>query len=143
MCNENKLHKKNINPKNLGEKHDKEHAVWNRRSFLQALGLTSVGSIMLGKLPVSAANQTPLSAALTTSDNDRVLVIIRLKGGNDGLNTVIPQYDFDTYANLRPNIKIENNNSFALSADFRMPNYMQDLQPLWNDGKMKIAHGVG
>ncbi|MDC9722691.1 MAG: DUF1501 domain-containing protein [Urechidicola sp.] len=143
MCKENKLHKKYINPKDLGENHDKEHAVWNRRSFLQALGLTSVGSIMLGKLPVSAANQTPLSAALTTSDNDRVLVIIRLKGGNDGLNTVIPQYDFDTYANLRPNIKIESNNSFALSSDFRMPNYMQDLQPLWNDGKMKIAHGIG
>ncbi|NKQ39205.1 MAG: DUF1501 domain-containing protein, partial [Methanosarcinales archaeon] len=134
--------RKKIKIKNI-ENHDKEHAVWNRRSFLQALGLTGAGSIMLGKLPVSASVQTPLSAALTSSDNDRVLVIIRLKGGNDGLNTVIPQYDYDTYANLRPNIKIENNNSFALSDDFRMPNYMQELQSLWSGGKMKIAHGVG
>lgn len=139
MCKEN--HK--IKSKNIEDTHDKEHAVWNRRSFLQALGLTTVGSIMLGKTPISAANRTPLSAALTSSDNDRVLVIIRLKGGNDGLNTVIPQFDYDTYANLRPSIKIENNNSFALSPDFRMPNYMQGMESLWNDGKMKIAHGVG
>ncbi|MFT5250062.1 MAG: hypothetical protein ACI93P_001797 [bacterium] len=139
MCKE--THKKKS--KDIGTSHDKEHAVWNRRSFLQALGLTSVGSIMLGQLPVSASNSTPLSAALTQSDNDRVLVIIRLKGGNDGLNTVIPQFDYDTYANLRPSIKIENSNSFPLSPNFRMPNYMQGVQSLWNDGKMKVAHGVG
>jgi len=123
-------------------KHEKEHAVWSRRSFLQALGLSSAG-VVLGGLPISAATKTPLSAALTTSDNDRVLVIIRLKGGNDGLHTVIPQYDYDTYANLRPTIKIETANSFALSDDYSMPNYMQDLNGLWNTGKMKIVHGVG
>ena len=143
MCQDKKIKIKKGNTKSIDKNHDKEHAVWNRRSFLQALGLTSASSIVLGKLSVSAATQTPLSAALTTADNDRVLVIVRLKGGNDGLNTVIPQYDFDTYANLRPTIKIETPNSFALSSDFRMPNYMQGLESLWNGGKMKIAHGVG
>ena len=123
--------------------HDQEHAKWNRRSFLQALGLVSSGSILLGKTPVSAMNPTPLTQALANSNSDRVLVIIRLKGGNDGLNTVIPAYDYGTYSNIRPNIKITNANSFALSTEFRMPNYMQDLQNLWSNDKMKIVHGVG
>ncbi len=123
--------------------HDKEHAKWNRRSFLQALGLVSSGSIILGKTPVSAMNPTPLTTALGKSNSDRVLVIIRLKGGNDGLNTVIPTYDYSTYSNLRPTIQINQSNSFALSTEFRMPNYMQDIQNLWNSGKMKIVHGVG
>ena len=77
------------------------------------------------------------------SESDRVLVIVRLKGGNDGLNTVIPKYDYSTYANLRPTLKITDANSFALSNEFRMPNYMNSLQPIWNDGKMKVIHGVG
>ncbi len=141
MCLDKKLNKNSSDTSK--DNHDKEHATWNRRSFLQALGLTGAASIMLGKVPVSAATKTPLSAALTTSDNDRVLIIIRLKGGNDGLNTVIPQYDYDTYANLRPTIKIPSSESFALSTDFRMPNYMQDMQDLWNNGKMKIVHGIG
>lgn len=127
----------------LGKKHDKEHAVWNRRSFLQALGLAGAGSIVLGKIPVSAATITPLNVALAESETDKVLVLIRLKGGNDGLNTVIPQYDYDKYANLRPTLKIDRNNSFALSNDFRMPNYMDPLQTLWGEGKMKVVHGVG
>ena len=124
-------------------KHDKEHAVWNRRSFLQALGLAGSGSLVAGRLPIYANAPTPLSAALSLSESDRVLVIVRLKGGNDGLNTVIPKYDYSTYANLRPSLRINDSDSFALSNEFRMPNYMNSLLPIWNDGKMKIVHGVG
>ena len=123
--------------------HDKEHAVWNRRSFMQALGLVGTGSMLLGKLPVSAATSTPLSAALSISESENVLILVRLKGGNDGLNTVIPNYDYDKYANLRPTLRIDSANSFALSNEFRMPNYMNSLQPFWSEGKMKIVHGVG
>jgi len=75
---------------------------------------------MLGKIPVSASTITPLSKALSTSENDKILIIARLKGGNDGLNTVIPYYDYDTYANLRPTLRIKQNDSFALSNDFKM-----------------------
>ena len=128
---------------NKNNKHQKEHAVWNRRSFLHALGLAGTASLVAGKLPIYASAPTPLSNAINLSDSDRVLVIIRLKGGNDGLNTVIPQYDYANYAALRPTLKINSANSFALSTDFRMPNYMNALLPLWNTGKMKVVHGVG
>jgi uncharacterized protein (DUF1501 family) len=36
------------------------------------------------------------------------IVLIQLSGGNDGLNTVVLINQYDTYANLRPNIKLSN-----------------------------------
>ena len=40
--------------------------------------------------------------------SNRKLVLINLKGGNDGLNTIIPINQYDTYSVLRPNIKVSN-----------------------------------
>ena len=44
---------------------------------------------------------------LPSGDNDRVLVVVQLNGGNDGLNTVIPIEYFSQYANSRKNIYIQ------------------------------------
>jgi len=123
--------------------HDQEHATWSRRSFIQALGLAGGGSIMLGGAAISAAKASPLSVALANSENDRILVIIRLKGGNDGLNTIVPVYDYATYANLRPTIRHQQNQLLNLDADFAIPNYMDSLEALWGEGQMKVVHGVG
>ena len=81
--------------------------------------------MMLGGTNVSATAPSPLSVALSGSENDNILVIIRLKGGNDGLNTVVPLYDYDTYANLRPTIRHQENELLSLSPDFAIPNYMK------------------
>lgn len=139
MCNHD--NKKHTNPKSKA--HHDEHKQWNRRSFLQALGLTGAGTMMLSGAPLSASTNTKLAAAISASDTDRVLVIIRLKGGNDGLNTIVPIYDYDTYAQSRPTIKHELNSLINLGSDFGMPNYMSDLQGLWNNGAMKVVHSVG
>ncbi|WP_400076031.1 DUF1501 domain-containing protein [Winogradskyella sp. R77965] len=123
--------------------HDLEHKKWNRRSFLQALGLAGAGSMMLGGMPVSASTNSKLAAAISNSETDRILVIIRLKGGNDGLNTIVPIYDYDTYASYRPSIKHNLSQVTQLNSDFGMPNYMNDLLNLWDNGAMKVIHGVG
>ena len=141
MPNKNKL----WSTKNKAAKiaHDQEHATWNRRSFIQALGLAGAGSMMLAGTNVSATAPSPLSVALSGSENDNILVIIRLKGGNDGLNTVVPLYDYDTYANLRPTIRHQENELLSLSPDFAIPNYMNALESVWGEGNMKVIHGVG
>lgn len=123
--------------------HDKEHSLWNRRSFIQALGLAGAGGIMLGNAAVSASKASPLSIALSESENDRILVIIRLKGGNDGLNTIVPVYDYGTYQSLRPTIKHNQNDLFMLNSEFGIPNYMNSLESVWGEGAMKVVHGVG
>jgi uncharacterized protein (DUF1501 family) len=141
MPNKNKL----WSTKNKAAKiaHDQEHATWNRRSFIQALGLAGAGSMMLAGTNVSATAPSPLSVALSGSENDNILVIIRLKGGNDGLNTVVPLYDYGTYSNLRPTIRHQENELLSLSPDFAIPNYMSALESVWGEGNMKIIHGVG
>ncbi|MEY2997135.1 MAG: hypothetical protein RIQ82_514, partial [Bacteroidota bacterium] len=123
--------------------HNHEHDYWSRRSFIQALGLVGGGSILMGKQAVSAAQATPLTVALSESQNDNILVIIRLNGGNDGLNTIVPVYDYATYANLRPNIRHFEPNLLPLNDDFSIPDYMNDLESVWGDGQMKVVHGVG
>lgn len=133
-------HKRHIE---LPSHHDEEHERWSRRSFLQALGLAGSGTLMLGGTAVSASRPSSLASAIANSDSDRILVLIRLKGGNDGLNTIIPVYDYDRYAQLRPNLRIRQDKLFKLNDDFGMPNTMKNLQPLWGEGAMKIIHGVG
>ena len=143
MCNHHKGgHINASRPKN-DEKHNEEHKTWNRRSFLQALGLVGGGTIAFANNALTINKPSPLGMALTQSDNDNILLIVRLKGGNDGLNTVVPMYDYDTYASARPFIKINAQDTFALNEDFAMPNYMNPLESLWGDGKMKVVHGVG
>tara|TARA_R110002072_G_scaffold22615_1_gene79243 strand:+ start:60921 stop:62540 length:1620 start_codon:yes stop_codon:yes gene_type:complete len=142
MCNNHNIPKKESS-KDEKHIHDQEHAAWNRRSFIQALGLAGAGSMMLGQAAVSATKPSPLSVALAEAENDNILVIIRLKGGNDGLNTIVPVYDYGTYANLRPTIRHQQNDLINLNADFGIPNYMNALESMWGDGQMKVVHGVG
>lgn len=124
--------------------HDEEHSTWNRRSFMQALGLVGGGSIMLGGTNLTASAPSRLTTALANAENeDRVLVLVRLKGGNDGLNTIVPVYDYDFYANNRPTIKHIESSLYNLNADFGIPQSMADLQSLWGDGAMRVVHGVG
>jgi len=123
--------------------HANEHQKWDRRSFFKAMGLGIGGSMVLGKMHVAAASMSPLSAALSAADSDRILVLVRLKGGNDGLNTIVPISDYSAYANARPTLKIAQSDTFNLSPEFARPNFMGSLEPLWGDGKMKVVHGVG
>lgn len=130
----------NTNAKN---QHDKEHQEWSRRSFLQALGIGCTSSILLAGNQLSASTASPLAMALNTSDNDNILVLIRLDGGNDGLNTIVPMQNFDIYANARPSIYHRENSLISLDDNHAMPNYMEPLEALWGDGMMKVVNGVG
>ena len=123
--------------------HDQEHKYWSRRSFLQALGIAGSGSIMLGSNMLSASAPSPLTAAIANSNTDQILILIRLSGGNDGLSTVIPIQQYDTYANARPNIYIPESKILKLTDDFGVPTYMNALEPLWGEGQFKAVHGVG
>ncbi|AUC78907.1 twin-arginine translocation pathway signal [Nonlabens sp. MB-3u-79] len=138
MCD---THKKHLDPNSPS--HHEEHESWNRRTFLQALGIAGAGAFTLGGSQISSAMTSPITAALAASTNDRVLVVIRLKGGNDGLNTIVPVYDYSTYAANRASIALPQNSLYNLSPDFGLPSFMSSLQSRWGNGEMKIVHGVG
>ncbi|MGB5228099.1 MAG: DUF1501 domain-containing protein, partial [Eudoraea sp.] len=119
------------------------HKYWSRRSFLQALGIAGSGSMMLGSNMLTASAPSPLTAAIANADTDSILILIRLSGGNDGLSTVIPIEQYDTYANARPNIYIPESKILKLTDEFGIPTYMNSLEPMWGAGQVKAVHGVG
>ena len=126
-----------------GSAHENMHEEWGRRDFLKMTGFAALGSALaLSGYPVSAFAPSPVLAGLTNSDcGDRILVMLRLKGGNDGLNTIV-QRGNDTYYNIRPTLAVQENGLWALSDDYGMPNELLGLQPFWESGRMKVVHNV-
>ncbi len=98
-----------------GFAHEQEHAASSRRTFLQQLGMFGMGSFVLGQMPLSPLSASPLTHALDNAFDDRILVLIQMKGGNDGLNTIVPLYDYGFYRENRPTLAIPNNDIYKLS----------------------------
>lgn len=127
-----------------GMEHHKAHRQFGRRDFMRLTGLTALGSsLMLGKSAIQPFLPNRMMSELATADcGDRILVLVRLKGGNDGLNTLIPRGN-DEYYNIRPTLAVQENNLWSLSDEFGMPTAMQSLQPFWEEGRMQVVHNVG
>src|SRR5712675_1484729 len=81
----------------------------------------------------------------TYTDTDKVLVLIQLSGGNDGLNMVIPIEFYADYFNARQNIAIPQNKLLALNGTNKTGLHpsMTGLQTLFNNGKLSIVQAVG
>jgi uncharacterized protein (DUF1501 family) len=94
---------------------------------------------------MSAYGLTPELLELTggAAQTDRVLVLIQLIGGNDGLNTVIP---LDQYTNLmkaRANVAIAQNRVLPLRGSTGLHPAMAPIKNMFNDGKIGIVQSVG
>ncbi|MGK0388890.1 MAG: hypothetical protein ACI94Y_001622 [Maribacter sp.] len=123
-----------------GNLHERDHRLWTRRDFISKSSLLAGASLFLSQLPIRAFAKSPLAL---DSNNKNILVLIQLKGGNDGLNTIIPYYDFGRYKSLRPKIHVSKSDSIQLNNDFGMHQAMTPLKSLWDKGMMKIINNVG
>jgi uncharacterized protein (DUF1501 family) len=123
-----------------------------RRDFLTSAATTAASSMILPVLldgfgVKALGRDSALVRALrqtTASYQDRVLVIIYLNGGNDGLNTVIPRDQYSAYMGLRSSIAIPENEVLPLQGNDVTglhPN-MTGMQALYNEGKLSIVHSV-
>ncbi len=126
-----------------GKAHELDHQKWSRRGFIKNMGVAGSAGFLMGGFSIKSLLANPLAYALNCSDSDRIIVLIKLNGGNDGLNTVIPMYDYGRYTQLRPTIAISEQDTFMLDSEVALPNTMSSLQNLWNDGEMKVIHNVG
>lgn len=126
-----------------GKAHEHDHQSWTRKSFLSTLGIGALGSgFMLGGMSVNSMARTKFLNRLLAADNDRILILIQLGGGNDGLNTIVP-VENEIYYQKRPTIAISKEDSILLSDDIGMHPSMGSLQPLWGNGNMSVIHNVG
>ncbi|MEM6360005.1 MAG: DUF1501 domain-containing protein [Bacteroidota bacterium] len=124
-----------------------------RRSFLKKIPAVLGSSFALNNIPMRVmAEESHFLRLAEQSDNDRVLIILQLHGGNDGINMVIPSGNYDEYYFRRPNIAIPKLNSSRklIDLDSTMPSVDQvGLHPdmigakdLYDRGRMAIVQGV-
>ena len=110
-----------------------------RRTFIKRSSAATV-PVMLGGVKVSALNN-PFFNLL--DGDDRVLVLIQLDGGNDGLNMLVPK---DQYANLqatRPNVVVPESSILDLTDTLGFHPVMGDLKNVFDQGKLNIVQNVG
>jgi uncharacterized protein (DUF1501 family) len=99
------------------------------------------GSVVLGG--AGGITTSPVWTGLTgQASNGRILVIVELSGGNDGLNTVIPHGD-DAYYRARPHLGIRRDRAIRIDDHFAFQKTMSGFERLYKDGQMAIVHGVG
>ena len=84
-----------------------------RRSFLKKLPFAMSAPFALAGIPMKVMGETMLTKLIRSADsaNDKVLIILQLHGGNDGMNMLIPVEQYDLYYSRRPNIAIPAKNS--------------------------------
>ncbi len=75
-------------------------------------------------------------------ENDRIVVLIELEGGNDGLNTVIP-YNDDKYYSLRKNLAVKKDEVIVLDEKLGFHPKMQKFKEIWDEGELAVILGVG
>lgn len=102
-----------------------------RRQFLATLG----AGLLTVQLP-------GLAYAVAPAGYQRLLVLVELKGGNDGLNTVIPYASAD-YTRLRPTLAIARDQVLQLDEQRGLHPALAPLLPLWQGGQLAIVQGVG
>jgi uncharacterized protein (DUF1501 family) len=106
-----------------------------RRQFLQT-GSLAATSFMLPKF--LKAFEKPMMVPL----GNKVLVVLQLSGGNDGLNTVIPVRN-DIYYRVRPHLGIEKEKSLLVTDEVALHPSLTGLKDLYNDGSLGILNSVG
>lgn len=114
-----------------------------RRQFLARTSAAVSLPIFLNGIPLKAFDGQVLEQLFGADvPSDRVLVLIQLNGGNDGLNTVIPLDQYSQYSTARPNIAIPEAKALKISDTAALHPEMKGIQTLWNEKKVNIIQGV-
>lgn len=108
-----------------------------RRDFLQ-VGSLATASLFVPKFLKAFEDK---SFAMVPPGN-KVLVILQLSGGNDGLNTVIPVRN-DIYYKERPKLGIEKDKSLLITDEVGLHPELKAFADLYNDGSLGILNAVG
>lgn len=109
-----------------------------RRDFLQTTALFSAVGLAPSFLTQSVASAQQIAGF----KDDRILVVVQLGGGNDGLNTVVP-YSNDAYYRARPALALKGEQVLRLNDDLGLNKGLKGLMQLYDDGQLAIVEGVG
>lgn len=116
-----------------------------RRNFLKHTATATTLPLMLGGLPVHALDRNPLIDALyhKAMMTDRVLVLVQLNGGNDGLNMVVPRNEYANLSLVRPQVLLPENSILPLTQDVGLHPALTGLKQLYDTNKLTVLQNVG
>jgi uncharacterized protein (DUF1501 family) len=107
----------------------------SRRDFLRTSALVALA-------PAVPAFLTRSARAAPSDRDGRVLVVVQLSGGNDGINTVVPYAD-EEYPRLRKHLRLPTAEIKKVNDHVGLHPALGDLAKLLEDGRLAIVQGVG
>jgi uncharacterized protein (DUF1501 family) len=113
----------------------------NRRDILKT-GLSGLSMAAGTALRVGVFGRAAAALAAEAESNGKILVVLELSGGNDGLNTLVP-YGDDAYYKFRPKIGLPKKSLRPIDDHFGFNRGMVGFERLYKDGKLAIVHGCG
>jgi len=113
----------------------------SRRDLLRA-GMYGVSVSAGSALRMSLFGQAAAALAQDSASNGKILVVLELSGGNDGLNTLVP-YGDDAYYKHRPHLGIPRKNLRVIDDHFGFSRGMAGFERLYKSGSLAIVHGCG
>lgn len=117
----------------------------NRRNFLKSSAPLAVVPFYSGRLFAAALPSSLLDAAVLAAppQDDRVLVIVQMSGGNDGLNTVLPLDQYSRLSAARSNILIPDTAALRLgTTQTALHPSMTGMRDLYQQNKLSVIQSV-
>src|SRR5207249_12296357 len=110
------------------------------RDLLRA-AMYGVG-VSAAAVPIPLLAQAAAQLSAEGKSDGKILVVLELSGGNDGLNTLAP-YGDDAYYRHRPKIGIRAKDLRKIDEHFGFSGGMAGFERLYKSGKLAIVHGCG
>ncbi len=116
-----------------------------RRDFIKMTAAASAGIAVSGT-PINALGKESVFGDWLNgrATNGNIMVFVRMAGGNDGLNTLIPLDKYSELASARPNLMINANDVLSMTGQLNAGLHpaMTGMQGLYNSGKLNVLQGV-
>ncbi len=106
-----------------------------RRNFLKTSGLLSLAS----SVPLFVNR---LAAQTQAKTDEKILVVIEMNGGNDGINTIVPHKDPE-YARRRPKLKLDRKRLHRINDEMAFHPSMRRSKEQFDAGEFSVINGVG
>ena len=114
-----------------------------RRSFLHTLSHLSAAPFLLSN-SIFEEYIPSIEALENTLVKGKILILIKLDGGNDGLNTLIPMDQYENLSKVRPNVILPENKIIDLGGnDLGLHPELKAFKKLFSEGRFKIIQNVG
>lgn len=114
----------------------------SRRGFLKGAAMFSSIGIAPAFLAQTAELASGDTAPIAGFKDGRILVVVQLGGGNDGLNTLVP-WSNDAYYRGRPTLGLKKDRLIRITDDLAANDKLAELMKLYDSGQVAMIEGVG